>query len=344
MKIRKLLNLLTSKKRVLVFSFLATSFLLLATNSFAQTVLPMTVAPARQQLTVDAGERTSVNIRFYNIGDTPMTGILRAADFVVEDSVGTPRIIEELDQANPRFAASNWIGLPYDRMSVPAQDKVSVPVSIIVPANARPGGRYVAIYFEPATNTPVGSGAPQEAGAAIAPRYTALLYLRVSGDAAENALISRFFAPTFFEYGPVKVDAEILNRGDYHVRPRGVITISNMFGGLVDQKSLKEQNIFPDTSRSYISELGQKWMIGKYKVELAGSYGDKGHALTRAIEVWVFPWKLVTVIILAIILFVLLTRHFYKSLISRENNLETQVLKDRAEIEKLKEELRKKDR
>jgi hypothetical protein len=330
-------------KKILAIVFFVLSFAVITGVVSAQTVIPLTVGPVRQQLNVNPGERAQVVVRFFNLSDVPISGVVKAADFVVEDSNGTPRIVENIDQANPRFAASNWIDMPYDRITINANDKVTIPVTINVPAEAKAGGRYVSVYFEPSVSVPQSVNSSQEAGASITPRIASLLYMRVAGDIKENALISRFFAPSFFEYGPINVDTQILNKGDYHVRPRGVITISNMFGGLVDQSSLKEQNIFPDALRNYTNSLGQKWMFGKYKVEIAASYGEQGRALSRFIEVWVFPWKIITVILLALVIVVLFLRHIYKSVVVKETDLETQVMRDRDEIEKLKEELRKKD-
>lgn len=314
----------------------------LVTPVFGQTILPLTVAPARQQLLVDPGEKTAVNIRFYNTGDTPVSGLLKVADFIVVGNEGKPTIIDNVNQASPKFSASSWFSLPYDRMTIPAQDKVAIQARINVPADARPGGRYVAIYFEPGGTIPQAIGAREEGGVAVASRIAGLVYLRVKGEAFEKALISRLFAPSFLEYGPINVETEIANRGDYHIRPRGVLTLSNVFGGLVDQQSLKEENIFPEASRIYNNSLGKKWMFGRYKIELTASYGEKGQVLNRFIYVWVFPWRVATVVVLTLIILILLGRRFYQRLIIKETKLEEEVEKERSEIEKLKEELRKK--
>jgi len=308
---------------------------------FAQAILPLTVAPARQELLVNPGEQTAINVRFYNTGDTPISGLIKAGDFIVEGKEGTPRIIEDISQASPKFSASFWFTLPYDRITIAAQDKVSLQAKINVPDDARPGGRYVAVYFEPGGAVPQAVGGPKEAGLGVASRIASLVYLRVAGPALERALISRLFAPSFLEYGPIKVESEIANRGDYHVRPRGVLTLSNIFGGPVDQQVLKEQNIFPDGSRLYTNTLGKKWMLGKYKVDLTASYGEKGQVLNRAIFVWVFPWKVVTVILLALIILFLLGRNIYQKVVVKEAKLEEEVEEEKEEIEKLKEELKK---
>lgn len=330
------------------------SFLLIATLNFAlltfnlktvtaQTAIPFTVAPARHELSVSPGEEININIRFYNIGDTSIPGILKASDFIVDNQQGTPRIIEDVSMSSPRFSAASWITMPYDRMAVAAQNKVSVPVSIKVPHDARPGGRYVAVYFEPTAGNYRTTENDEEVATSIAPRIASLIYIRVKGDAFEKAIISRFFATYFQEYGPIKLQTEILNRGDFHIRPKGVITVIDMFGGLVDQASIKEHNIFPEVSRSYENTLGKKWMFGRYKIDIAAAYGDRGQALTRFIYVWIFPWKLALVIILSIIILIILFSQIYKKFILREIRLEEELHKEKEEIEKLKRELKDRD-
>jgi hypothetical protein len=308
----------------------------------AQATLPLTVAPARQELIVNPGEQTAVNVRFYNLGDSPLSGIIKVADFLVEEKEGTPKIIEDFSQAPPRFAASNWVTLPYDRMTIAVGDKVSLQAKIKVPFRAHPGGRYLAIYFEPGGAVPQAVGSAKEAGVGVASRVAGLVYLKVAGPTREAALVSRFFAKNFWEYGPVEVETEILNRGDLHIRPKGVVSLTNIFGGLVDQQKLKEQNIFPDTLRSFKNSLGGKWLVGRYRLDFSAAYGEQGRALTAAFYVWVFPWKVALIITLSLIIIILLARHLYKTILVKEATLEEEIKQEKEEIKKLREALKKK--
>ena len=287
---------------------LAAAFLLHAPGVSAQGAIPLQVAPARQELQVDPGQKTAINLRFMNTGDAPVSGFLRVADFIVDNESGTPKLLEGADQPSPRFAASHWVTLPFDRMSIAAQDQVVVQATVQVPLDSRPGGRYIAVYFEPATDDVTDKSSDEEKKTAISARLAALTYFRVAGPVTEKALISTLFAPTFQEHGPLSIQADILNRGDYHITPFGSVTIRNMMGGLVDQKRLKDVNIFPDAGRSFSETLGHKWMIGKYKVTVLAAYGTTGQVVERSIDVIVFPWKLALVIILALLILFLIVK------------------------------------
>lgn len=306
----------------------------------AQQNLAVQVAPARQELTINPGDTTVFNVRFYNLTDNPIAGIVKTADFIVTGTEGSPRIIDNPAQASPRFAASQWITMPSDRIAIAPNNKVSLQIKIAVPQTANPGGRYVAVYFEPSGPLPSSVGGEQEAATAFAHRIASLVYIRIAGPISENALVSRFFTPSFYEYGPITVATDILNKGDLHIRPVGYVGISNMFDSVVDQKKLGEENIFPDTIRTYSNELGYKWMMGRYKIDLMASYGEGGKALTKSVYIWVFPWRVATVIFLALLILIITIRHIYRTIITKEAKLEKELVREQQELAKLKEELK----
>lgn len=306
----------------------------------AQNAIPLTVGPARQQISLNPGEEAQVAVKFYNQSEMPLSGFVKINDFVVEDDAGTPRIVEDATQASPKYSASMWMTLPFDRMTIAANDRTVVQTTIKVPQDARPGGRYVAIYFEP--TTPLAEPVT-EAGTSITPRIASLLYIRVQGPISENAFISSLFAQSFSEYGPINVTAQITNKGDYHIRPRGIFTLSN-FLGTVEQINMKEANIFPDALRTFTTSIGSKWMFGKYTINLSAVYGEKLLNTEKSVTIWVFPWRATLVVLLSLFILYLIGKSLYKSFIQREVSLEEELARERQEIEKLKQELHKRDR
>lgn len=336
---------LNKKTLIITSSFALGSFLLLSglKQAKAQTtnVLPLSVAPARQEIFVDPGESTAITVKFFNYSDAPVSGPLKVADFIVEDKDGSPTFLEEgsavtgLTKISPRFSAASWVALPYDRISIAPKNKVNIQAKINVPTNATPGGKYLAIYFEPGGQVSKATGSLKEAASPVSVRIAGLVYLRVSGPIKEDAYVVKLSMPKFSEYGPVDIATEILNRGDYHIRPRGVISVTNLFGKQIDTAELKEQNIFPDVSRVYENKVGQKWMFGKYKAELTAAYGESGKALTAIAFFWVVPWKLTIVVVLTILILIILFNNFFRKYKKHEEELEEK-------IEKLEEKLEKK--
>jgi len=333
-------NTIKAFSRIAITLFLVIFHMSSLGSVMAQNAIPLTVGPARQQISLNPGEEAQIAVKFYNQSEMPLSGFVKINDFVVEDDAGTPRIVEDATQASPKYSASMWMELPFDRMTIAANDRTVVQATIKVPQDARPGGRYVAIYFEP--TTPLAEPVT-EAGTSITPRIASLLYIRVQGPISENAFISRLFAQSFSEYGPINVTAQITNKGDYHIRPRGIFTLSNLFG-TVEQINMKEANIFPDALRTFTTSIGSKWMFGKYTINLSAVYGEKLLNTEKSVTIWVFPWRATLVVLLSLLILYLIGKSLYKSFIQREVSLEEELARERQEIEKLKQELHKRDR
>ena len=330
------------KKIIIITLALFTSHYSLATISHAQQSIPLTGGPARQQITIDPGEATSFAVKYYNQSEISLNGVVSVADFVVDSTDGSPRIIDNIDQANPKFTASKWVTLSLDQITIAPNDRIIVSGSLSVPKDARPGGRYVTVYFEPAIGTPTSVGA--DGGATgIAPRIASLLYIRVNGPITENAIISQMFAKSFYEYGPIEITANIINNGDYHIRPRGTFTLINPLGGVIEQTSLKEVNIFPDALRIFTATVGEKWMMGRYKITLNAFYGEKAQVIERSVYVWVFPWRVGVIVLLTLIILGIIGRAIYKNIIVKEATLEEELSQEKKEIEKLKKQLGKRE-
>jgi len=315
-----------------LFLFLSGVMLLFAHSAHAQSSLLFTVSPARQQIVANPGEEFPVAVTFYNQGKNSVSGFIKNADFIVEDDKGTPTIIESAANTSPKYSAASWITLPYDRASIGGNDKVVVYTTLKIPKDAKPGGRYAAIFFEPITST-LQAG---EAGASITPRIASLLYILVAGPIKEYAFISSMFSKSFYEYGPIEVTAKILNQSDNHIRPRGSFVLSNPLGGKEEQITLKEANIFPETQFTFFTPIGQKWMLGNYKISLNAFYGSKEQSMERTISVWVAPWRVIAISFLSVIILSILGRYFYKKFIRKETSLKSELSKEKKEIEKLK--------
>ena len=328
------MNLPKSKLKYILLSsiFVLSFFLFYLKEAQAVNVVPITAAPARQEILVEPGERTAINIKFLNQGDVPVSGTLHVVNFIVESKDGSPTFIENPTQISPRFAAASWVKLPYQRITIAAKDKVQIQAQLSIPEDVQPGGKYFAIYFEPTGRSQEALGTIKEGVTPTTFRIAGLVYLKVAGPVEENAYLSQLKAPRFLEYGPIPVSTEILNKGNYHIKPKGIIILKSIFGKKIDEQLLEETNIFPDISRTFENKLGTKWMFGRYRLELSASYGETGQILTATVFTWVFPWKLATAIILGIVIIILLISLIHKKMTKKEEQLEEKV-------EELEEEL-----
>lgn len=330
------MNKLSKLTKTIIPALAAFLFLtLLPTPAKSQNVIPLVVAPARQQLNIDPGTSQRTNIKFLNQSDTPLSGNLKAVDFIVTDSQGSPILIDENSPLSTRFSAASWITLSFDKATIAPNQQLNVPIVINSPKDARPGGRYVAVYFEP-TGTLPSLNSTTGTLLATSSRVVGLVYIRVNGDITENAFVVDFKVPRFIEFGPAPISFKITNKGDYHITPKGQLTLFNLFNKKVASYELEEKNIFPDASYLYKTELGKKIMVGKYKLSLVSLYGESNKVMTYNSSFWAFPIRLVIIIILAIAIIILIVVNITKRLKGRQNKLESKLEEEIAELESLK--------
>lgn len=312
---------------VLLFSLFITHYSLFTWNIFAQARIPLVVAPSRQTVALDPGTSQSLQIKFYNESEAPMSGSIRAVNFYVAGKDGAPILMED--------SINQFVKLPFDRAVIPAGDVLRVNFRVDVPQNAKPGGNYAAIIFEQTGQLP-GPTSDNETASSVSPRIVGLVSVKVNGPIVESAFIDQLNIPKLLEFGPVPVYMEILNKGGYHITPRGQVTLTDWFGKEVDRQTLEEKNVFPEAIRIYENKLGKTWMFGKYKVETTVAYGETGKTLTASQFVWVIPFTLIIVITLGILIVILGTYLIVRKVKSRQMALEQKLEEEISEIEALK--------
>ena len=105
-------------KKILALIIISVLITVFAFEIKAQDRIPLVVAPARQFVAMDAGTTENLVIKFFNESTVPVSGNLKAIDFVVTAKDGSPILLE--DQTN------DWIKLPFDRATIPAGDVLKI--------------------------------------------------------------------------------------------------------------------------------------------------------------------------------------------------------------------------
>lgn len=312
------------KLTALIIAFLGITYLGVS-NIYAQARIPLVVAPARQTVALDAGKSESLQIKFFNESISPISGNLKVVDFIVTESNGAPVLLE--NQPN------DWIKLPYDKAVIPSGDVLKVNFKVEVPKNATPGGRYAAIIFETVGQLQSGES---ESSSAVSSRIVGLVSIRVNGPVVESAFVNIFRLPKFLEFGKIPVYFEILNKGGYHINPKGQVTLTNWMGKEIEKVTIEDINIFPNAKRIYETKLGETWMFGKYKVNLVASYGDQGKTVLAENFVWVIPVTVIVIIIFSILIAILTAYLISKSFRAKQEVLEEKLEEEISELEALK--------
>jgi hypothetical protein len=122
----------------------------------------------------------------------------------------------------------------------------------------------------------------------------------------------------------------IKNEDIVHIKPEGKLTILNSKNKIVGETEIKETTVLPGKTRKFPVEfkpnlpeklikylpawfssfISQNLLFGKYKALLALKVDN--NIINKEIEFWVFPWKVVLVMVLACIIFLVLMIKYSK--------------------------------
>jgi hypothetical protein len=271
----------------------------IAKRVLAQPVVKMAAMPPRvEDLQAAPGEVVTRQIKVRNLGDQEMVIETKLNDFVVQDDQGTPVMLEQKSTPEDnRWALSQWVNVTPTRFVLKPGEIQKLDLVIVVPENANPGGHYAAVVYQPAEDATLGN-----TGSKVNPSVASLLYLTVEGDIKEDANVSRFEVPGFSEFGPINFNTEIENLSEVHIKPQAQIKVYNLLNQTATTLDLEEKNIFPGRARQFENTWNKKWLFGRFKAQLSGSYGATGQALLATAYFWVIPWRLILVVVLTLAL------------------------------------------
>lgn len=319
---------MTAHKFTLPLLFLAAAALFTPKLTLAQSTLGLTAIPPRLEITVKPGETVTKEIKVRNESKVERTLSTNVKDFIVTDDKGTPIQIEGVNESSNRWASASWVQVSPSNFKLKPGETKSLMVTIITPDNPTAGGHYAMVLHSPKNEV-----ALNETGSAIETYVGTLLYLTVPGDIKENAQVKEFSGPSFLEFGPVNFKTVIANFSDIHIAPVGQINVKNWFGGHTGAVALDSTNIFPGTSRSINTVFNKKWLFGRYTATLEAGYGTTGQALSAALIFWVIPWRLIILVLSAIVIGILL------GILLRQKNSDEDLPANNEKVEELEHEL-----
>lgn len=234
-------------------------------------------------------------MKVINDSTEPITFTVSIQDFIVVDNNGTPNLLPP-DTLSGKYSAASWIGVNPTTFTVSPGERKELSFFVQVPPDARPGGHYAAAVY-----TPINEAGVRGSGATVTTQLGTLFSIDVAGPITERAEVVKFQAVNKFqEYGPVKIQTEVKNFGDLHIRPNGNLKVVST-RGRVEIQGIQTTNIFPGSSRIYENTVGKKLMVGRYEAKLLASYGrDNNIPLVATMYFWVFPWRVALVVLLAI--------------------------------------------
>ena len=255
---------------------------------FAQTETPqgLSISPFLLERQMNTGETLKETIEVTNNSQASLPVDISVNDFEPSNESGQPVFLKE-GESNARYSLSKWIKiLNSPKLVLLPGEKTQIELEITPPLDATSGGHYGAVMFS--------FLGPKVEGSAVqvAQKLGAIILIKL-GKADEDGQITAFSAvKKVSKQGPVNFSLKFKNLGNVHIKPRGGITITNLFGSKVGSALVNEAagNVLPDSEREFKSVWETEKGFGLYKAEARLTYGDSGALATESATFWILPW------------------------------------------------------
>ncbi len=272
------------------------------------------VGPGKTELRLKPGESRTVELVISNRMGEP-----RQFNFEVEDVTGSANgdqaVVLLGDDRGP-YTLKDYVKLPAEHFDLGHAERARVPVTITIPLDAEPGGRYGSVLVTTVTK----SSRSQTDGAvpksAIISRVGTLFFVVIEGDAAVEGKLERFEsipAKNWFAQGPIRFGLYYKNSGSIHLNPYGELRVENMFGEEVGFMQIEPWFALPQSLRFREIEWTREFLLGKYKAVVHINRGYDDVVDTMEYEFWVLPWKVIGFGLLGVFAFFFVIRLFFKT-------------------------------
>ncbi|HEX3095958.1 MAG TPA: DUF916 domain-containing protein [Patescibacteria group bacterium] len=262
----------------------------------------LAISPFILERQIDKGQSTSETIEVTNTTDKTLPVDISINDFTASGDNGQQTFIAP-GEGDQTYALSKWITITNNpKLVLKPGEKTEVSFTLTAPQNAEDGGHYGAIIF---SFTPA-----QSSGSSVAvSQKVAAIILAKTGKAREEGTIADFKAKDFIsQSAPITFQTRFKNTGNVHVKPRGQVVISNMFGKKVGTALVNPNgnNVLPNSERVFDSNWDDKFAFGRYTATVELVYGESGQVVKEKTSFWVIPFKLVGGIAIILIILVLI--------------------------------------
>jgi hypothetical protein len=304
---------------VVIVTLLLAMVLSFVPQSRAAAEPGISVTPFMTELQLEPGVAQQKTITVTNATDTTVSLAVTTTDFAPSDN-GQPRFPSGSVTVPDTYSLTSWVNIISDISFTLAPGATrDVVFTVTPPVLVEPGTRYGAILF---------TTAPQQvtAGSRVVQTLASLLVARY-GQGFTHGYVSEFDTKYLYtDVAPITYTARFVNDGNVHLRPKGEVVVTNMFGREVAREFVNRDAgiVLPNSDRVFSATWVPHRAFGWYTAELRLLYGDERLETVRSVSFWVLPvgWVVVSLVGLIILGFglVMLLRRYSRWIISRHRN------------------------
>lgn len=278
--------------RSAAFFFVLALIFAFSHTAWAQSNAGITLVPATIEEAADPGSVFQTTFKVTNESNQDKEFFVYKKNIKGVETGGVPIFADE-EGEKTGYEISEWIQIPTEPLFVKAFESVEFPITIQVPDTATPGSHFGGLFVsaEPPKLRVIGAGVGYEVASIVS--------IRISGDIIDTARIRSFSTDKlFYSSKNVQFNARIENQGNILIRPRGPVTLTNMFGSAPEVVIANENlaGVFPGSMRDIDFAWNAEGLgFGRYEAILALSYdGEDGQkTIDASLVFWVFPVKVI---------------------------------------------------
>lgn len=270
----------------------------------------LTISPPMVELEAEAGKSYDQIIKITNPTQNLIEVYPTVMNFRASGEGGEPAFYPISDEEE-NYSIGHWVEYAQNKIAIMPEQVVEFKYQIKVAENAEPGGHYGVLFF--ATTPPKAEEGSNQIS--ISSMIGSLILVKVKGTIIEKGYLEKFFTNLIFIKTPVVFVYRISNLGNIHFKPKGEISIKNIFDDEVDKISINSinGNVLPDSTRKYEEkwEPKNKLLFGRYTADLRAVYGESEKTLSSKIAFYIFPiWFIIvfSVVVISLVLLILLIR------------------------------------
>jgi hypothetical protein len=280
-----------------------------STEVFGDFVL----GPGKFELELAPGQSRTVELTIGNrMGET------KIFSFETEDMTGSQTgdsAVVLLGADRGPYTLKDYIQISSPQFELAHAERARIPVTISIPADAEPGGRYGSLLVSIVSNPNDADGGSGAAPASVViSRIGTLFFITTPGETRREGELREFSTigrQSFFASGPITFGVVFENTGPVHTTPYGEIRITNTFGDEVGFVQLEPWFVMPQSLRNREVQWNRSFMIGRYTATAQINRGYDDIIDTQSFTFWVIPWDIVGYVFLGFFLFFLLLRFLF---------------------------------
>jgi hypothetical protein len=225
------------------------------------------VGPGKFELELAPGESKKVELVVSN-----RMGEKKRFSLTAEDMTGSSdptQAVNLLGEERGPYTLKDFISVPHAEFELEHGMRARIPVTVSLPVDAEPGGRYGSLLVSIVSRSEDGS-VPKDSttpGSVIISRIGTLFFVTNPGEVTQDVSLVDFDVADgkhFLTKGPVSFSIVSENKGSVHATPYGEVRIYNMFDHEVGFVELDPWFVMPKSLRLREVAWNSEFLFGKY--------------------------------------------------------------------------------